>query len=56
MLCCLSFCLRKKCKYCNKCIKISSFDYCNDICEFHDIYQDSFRNSDSSLHRYIYDL
>ena len=54
--CCIIWCRCKKCKYCNEIIKTASFDYCNEICEFHDIYQDSFRLSDSSNHKYIYDL
>lgn len=53
---CLCCCAYQKCRYCHEIIKTSKYAYCNEICEFNDIFKDSFRTADSSECRYIYDL
>lgn len=50
------WCKYTKCKYCNEPIKHKNYDYCDKVCEFYDVYQDSFKTIDSSQHRYIYDM
>ncbi len=57
---CFSFLFRKKkrCKYCNNKLlyNIDNNSFCNKNCETFYLYQDSFRSSDSSLHKYILNL
>ncbi len=44
----------KQCKYCHQ--KIRKGDYCDALCEYHDLYKDSFTTLDLSQRKYIYDL
>jgi hypothetical protein len=46
----------KKCKYCNKKLKVKTYDFCDALCEYNDLYKDSFRTLDLSQRKYIYDL
>jgi hypothetical protein len=55
MISCI-FCRYYKCNYCNEIITTSNYDYCNSICEFNDIFKDSFRILGSTECKYLYDI
>ena len=62
MRCCFPFvkyCCKKKkrCPLCNRIFDANTSDsFCNEKCEILYLYQDSFRSSDSSEHKFIFDI